>query len=380
MENDTIQIDHSARAHATFGPSSLKYYAICGGYHGKDGTSAASEKGTRIHEALEVRNPDTLLDEDEVSIYEQIIKEEDELIAMVLGDRTFIAHREVRLKVEVDAASPTFGTCDLLLRSGTRALMVDYKTGVSKIDEPRANWQAKAYTLATFQTYPEIEEIVFAFIVPQNGGTIVGQFERSEMQTLRDEISGVIQHAEAVRPKWDNGTIDLDDLMPSFSCRYCRHEEHCPALGAVCIDIARRYRPDLIPLGPIAAHEADDPENLGRLYQVAKIVESWAGGIKNKATVMALGGQEFEDLRLKSMGALKKTIEKNYLAELAMRYGLTLPEVIEAADLTLNQLAESLHNKTSRGKKKLVVDSFTAEAIELGLVEVGPTRYTLTSQ
>ena len=63
MENDTIQIDHSARAHATFGPSSLKYYAICGGYHGKDGTSAASEKGTRIHEALEVRNPDTLLDE-----------------------------------------------------------------------------------------------------------------------------------------------------------------------------------------------------------------------------------------------------------------------------------------------------------------------------
>lgn len=379
LMNPNQEVSHADRAHAEFGPSSLKYYAICGGYHGKDGTSAAAEKGTRIHEALEVRNPASLLDEDEVQIYEQIIREEDDLIAMVLGDQPYITHREVRLVVDVDAASATFGTCDLLLRSGPRALMVDYKTGVSKIDAPRENWQAKSYTLAAFQAYPELEEIIFAFIVPQNGGVLVGQFQRAEMQTLREEISRVIRRAEQTRPKWGAGTMDLDDLMPSVNCRFCRHEEHCPALGAVCLDIARSYRPDLIPHGPIAAHEVEDPATIGKLYLVAKIVESWASGIKNKATLMALGGTEFEDLRLKSMGALKQTVEKNYLAELAMRYGLSLPEVIESADLSLNALADALKAKAPRGKKKLVVDTFTAEAIDLGLVTVGNTRYTLTT-
>jgi hypothetical protein len=32
--------DHSERAHAVFGPSSLKYYAKCAGYHGRDGTKS----------------------------------------------------------------------------------------------------------------------------------------------------------------------------------------------------------------------------------------------------------------------------------------------------------------------------------------------------
>lgn len=379
MENTANQVDHSSRDHAEFGPSSLKYYAICGGYHGRDGTSPAAEKGTRIHEALEVRNPASLHDEEEVEIYNQITRDEDELISMVLQDRPYVTHREVRLDVEVDAESPTFGTCDLLLRCGTRALMIDYKTGISKIDEPQDNWQAKAYTLGVFQKYPEIEEVVFAFIVPLNGGVLVGTFHRPEMYQLRADISTVIRRAEQTRPKWANGTIDIDDLKPSVNCRFCRHEDECPALGGLCVEVAKRYRPDLLPEGSIAASDIGDPATLGKLHIVAGIVEHWASAIKFKAVSAALAGQEFEGLRLKSMGALKKTVEKNYLATLAVRYGLTMPEVIDAAELTLNQLAEALHNKAPRGKKKLVVDSFTAEAIDLGLVEVGPTRFTLTS-
>ena len=93
---------------------------------------------------------------------------------------------------------------------------------------------------------------------------------------------------------------------------------------------------------------------------------------------MAHDGIEFESLKLKSMGALKKTKEKNYLAQLAVRHGLDLTEVIEAADLTLNQLSKVLHEKAPKGKKSFIVDSFEKEAIDLGIVEVGPTRYTLS--
>ena len=43
--------------------------------------------------------------------------------------------------------------------------MADYKTGVSPIDSPRDNWQAKAYTLGAFQAFPEVEEIIFVSIL-----------------------------------------------------------------------------------------------------------------------------------------------------------------------------------------------------------------------
>lgn len=379
--NITPQVDHSERDHAEFGPSSLKYVSICAGYHGKDGNSLASEKGTRIHEALEIRNPSALQDEDEVNIYESIIKDEDEILAGVFGELPMTIFREIRLDVHVDAVTPTFGTCDLFVHSTNGvAVMVDYKTGISKIDEPRKNWQAKAYVLAAFQRFSNIDTINFAFIVPKNGGIISGTFQRFETVSLCIEISEVIRKAETTRPKWDTRQIDIDDLNPSVNCRFCRHEEHCPALGAVAIEVVRRYRPDLLPKGSIASGDIEDPLVLEKLYTVAKIVENWASGIKHKAIGLAHEGVEFETLRLKSMGALKKTVEKNYLAQLAIRHGLELNEVIEAADLTLGQLSKALHTKAPKGKKSFVVDSFEKEAIDLNIVEVGPTRYTLSSR
>lgn len=373
-------VDHSERAHAEFGPSSLKYVSLCAGYHGKDGNNAASVIGTRIHEALEVRNPSALESDEEVQIYERMIEEEDEVFTNVFGGIDGVTiQRENRLVLDLDCQTPTFGTSDIVAFKGSVGLQIDYKTGISKIDEPRKNWQAKAYVLAMFQT-TELETIHFAFLVPKRDEILTGTFERSEMDQLRKEISDVIRKAETTRPKWENKSIDIDDLNPTVNCRFCRHEEHCPALGAVAIEVAKRYRPDLLPAGPIASGEVDDPVTIEKLYVVAKIVENWASGIKHKATGMAHEGVEFDSLKLRSMGALKKTTDKNYLAQLAVKHGLGLDEVIEAADLTMGQLSKALHEKSPKGKKSFVVDSFESEAIDLGIVEVGPTRYTLSSR
>ena len=78
--------DHTNRDHAEFRPSSLKYVAGCAGYDGRSGTNAAAEKGTRIHEALEVRDPSALHDEEELEIYEQIVQEEDSFNKSFFGD------------------------------------------------------------------------------------------------------------------------------------------------------------------------------------------------------------------------------------------------------------------------------------------------------
>ena len=381
MNDKTTTPDHSERAHAEFGPSSLKYVATCAGYHGKEGTSGAAEKGTRIHEALEVRDPSALHDEEEVRLYEAILAEEEEILNGVFGNLPKITEREIRLHLDLDAATPTFGTCDLLVHTADgNAVMIDYKTGISKIDEPEKNWQSKAYALAVLQMFPHIHTIKFAFIVPLNGGILSGVFKREQMGDLRNQISEVIKKAETTRPKWGTNSIEIDDVTPTVNCRFCRYEESCPALGAICIDIATRVSPELLPTGPIRPSDVEDPEILERLFTVAKIVENWAQSIKHKTTGLALAGHEFESYKLRSMGSLKKTVEKNYLAQLAVKYGLGLDEVIEAADLTMGQLSKALHEKTPKGKKSFVVDSFETEAIDLGIVEVGPTRYTLSSR
>lgn len=380
QETTIESVDHSERAHAEFGPSSLKYVSKCAGYHGRDGNNAASIIGTRIHEALEVRDPSALESDEEVETYERMIEEEDEVFNNVFGGTDGVTiEREKRLVLDLDCATPTFGTSDIVAYKDKIGLQIDYKTGISKIDEPIKNWQAKAYVLAMFQS-TDLEVIHFAFLIPKRDEILTGTFHRSDMDSLRKEISEVIRKAETTRPKWEAGTIDIDDLNPTVNCRFCRHEEHCPALGAVAIEVAKRYRPDLLPAGPIASGEVDDPETIEKLYVVAKIVENWASGIKHKATGMAHEGVEFESLKLRSMGALKKTLEKNYLAQLAVKHGLGLDEVIEAADLTMGQLSKALHEKAPRGKKSFVVDSFESEAIDLGIVEVGPTRYTLSSK
>lgn len=375
------QIDHSERAHAEFGPSSLKYVSICSGYHGKDGTNPAAEMGTRIHEALEVRDPSALHNEQEVEIYDRMLAEEIEAFDNVFGGMEGVTvNREMRLTLDLDCETPTFGTSDIVAWKGDVGLEVDYKTGISKIDPPRDNWQAKAYTLATFQMLPHLNIIHFVFLIPKRDEILVGTFHRSEVDALRKEISDVIKKAETTRPKWESGGIDLDDLSPTVNCRFCRHEDRCPALGAVAIEIAKRYKPELLPDGPIASSDVEDTDTLEKLYVVARIVENWASGIKNKTTLLAKDGVEFESLRLKSMGSLKKTTNKNRLAQIAVQHGLELTEIIEAADLTMNQLSKALHDKSPKGKKSFIVDSFEKEAIDSGVVTIGSTRYTLASK
>jgi len=376
-------VNHTDRDHAEFSPSALKYLHTCSGFHGKEGSSDAADMGTRIHEALEVRDPSTLQSEEEVNIYDQLVVDEKEVFDSVFGDMLDNVEiiREKRLHLELDALSPTFGTCDIVAISSLGvALVADYKTGISIIDPPRANWQAMAYTLGVFQTYPAVDIIHFAFLVPRNGGVIVGTFIRTEIDELRNRISAVVRSAEQTRPKWASGTMEIDDLGPSSNCRFCRHEDHCPALGAVALEVVSRIKPEMLPDGPINASDVEDVETLEKLFIVARIVETWAAAIKYKANQLAQTGVEFENFKLKSMGALKKTTDKNQLAAIATEHGLSLPEIIDASDLSLSQLSKAIYDKAPKGKKSFVVDAFEKEALSQNVVSVGAVRYALSSR
>lgn len=370
------QPDHANRGHAAFSPSSLKYVAACPGYKGRSGTSAAAEKGTRIHEALEVRDPSALHNEEEHEIYEQIIKDEDKFLKGIIGDAPKEEFNEIVVDVALDGTS-TFGTCDRLTTyGGNKAVMGDYKTGVSVIDEPTENWQAKAYAVGAFQLYENLEEITFVFYIPVRGETLSGTFKRKDVPEIIEELSQVIKKGEQVRPEWDKGVPDLDDLDPNSNCRFCAFEEKCPALGAIVVEIASRVTDKFIPKGDI--EDPEDPETIEQLWNVAKIVSNWATKIKAKAIDMAKEGCEFPSLKLRSMGSPRKCKDNQKLLEVAENFDVSQSEILELANLPLKKVADIVGSKAPKGEKRQVAQDFMDALSEASVIETTEERFTLS--
>ena len=368
--------DHSSRGHAEFSPSSLKYVASCAGYEGKDGTSAAAEMGTRIHEALEVRDPSALHNENETSIYDQIVEMETDFMGNFPPVKE--EHNEIQVDVALDGTE-TWGTCDrfLILESGTEAVMADYKTGISIIDPPDKNWQAKAYAVGAFQKYKDIEKIVFVFYVPQHNDSLHHTFSRDDLAGLIQELSDVIKKGEEVRPKWAKGEIDLKDCTPTQYCRFCKHEDACPALGGLVLDVAKKLY-STIP--DVDLENIDDPARLSELFNIAKIVENWAARIKERTIEAAKGGAELDGLKLRSMGRTRKIMDNETFATIAEEHGLEARDLLEAANLPLAKIAKLVGAQAEKGGRREKELNFIDACEEAGIIRASDERFTIASR
>ena len=369
------QPDHGSRGHAEFSPSSLKYVAGCAGYVGRSGTNAAAEKGTRIHEALEVKDPSALHDEEEHEIYEAIVADEEAYLNTFANGEAYKEYNEIQVDIQLDGTA-TWGTCDKFVKIGDQAVMIDYKTGISQIDEPRDNWQAIAYTVGAFQAHTEVNQIDFVFFIPVRNQTLTGKFTREEVPDLIKKLSKIIKRGEKIRPKWDGGAPDLYELNPTVNCRFCAYEDTCPALGGLAVEVASRVADDTLPKGDIS--DPDDPATIEHLYVVSKIVTNWANRIKAKAMEMAKEGVEFPTLRLKSMGAPKKCKDNLKLAELAGEYDLDKDELLKLTNMPITKLAKAVGDTAPEGEKKQKAKEFLDAAQDLDIVAPSDVRYTLS--
>jgi len=362
------QPDHKSRGHAEFSPSSLKYVAACAAYEGREGTSAAAEMGTRIHEALEVFDPSALHNEEELSIYEQIVDMEMDFMTNFPSIAEEL--NEIQVEVALDGTE-TWGTCDrfLILDGGKSAVMADYKTGISIIDPPEKNWQAKAYTIGAFQKYPDIEEITFAFYVPQHNATLHHTFKREELPTLVADLSRVIKAGEATRPKWESGTPELDECTPTQYCRFCKHEDVCPALGGLVINVAKKLDTTLPDIDP---NDIDNPARLSELFNIAKIVENWSISIKRKTLDALKDGQKLDGLKLRSMGRTRKISDNQSFVKIAQEYGIDLDTLLDQVTFPLAKVAKMVSSSDQQ--------SFYSACEDAGIIETSDERHTVANQ
>ena len=374
--------DHSERPHAEFGPSSLKHVNACPGWVSRGGTSDAAEMGTRIHEAVEIRDPSALHDEKEVQIYNALIRDlEQQLdqLKAVAATEDITLLQEIRLDIALDGCE-TFGTCDILALAEDYALLHDHKTGVGRVDEPPYNWQSKAYAVGVFQKYPQVNSIIASFSIPQRGELLEGCYVRDNLPTYVRELSDTINPASKVRPLWDTGKPPLEVLSISNSCQYCKHQQSCPALGHTAVEIATRYNPDLLPSGPIDSSSVEDPEDLAKLLAVAKIVEKWAEGIIFKAMSTVKAGTPLPGYRLKSMGAKKNVVDKAGFFQYAQSIGFELSEVLELCEVPVGKLRDLYAARAPRGKKTEFARKFDDDLELERILEKGTERFTLVQE
>jgi hypothetical protein len=315
-----------------------------------------------------------LRSEEEVSIYEEIVSDQEQYLSNYSEFELTESFAEVVLDIELKGTS-TFGTCDSLHIYEKVGVLADYKTGISKIDSPKDNYQAKAYTIGCFQRFPELERIDFVFFIPQRNEILTDTFKRENLEDLIDDLSNVILNAERVRPKWGAGTPSLEELTPTVNCRFCRYEDVCPALGGLVVEVAKKIDPSL---PDVDFDSTEDPKMIEQLWVISKIVANWADKFKKRAVELAKEGKEFPNLKLKKMGSTKKVTDNQTLIEIAEAFGLSQEEILEEVNLPLSKIAKAVSEKAEKGEKKKLQDKFIEQCSSSGIVEISPPRHTLS--
>jgi len=282
---EVIKVEGGVEDHAEFGPSSLKLVKICAGYKSKSGTNPAAEMGTRVHLALETGDWSALSDwESSLAEYTQRVED---LIFTNLGFDDFKDYKEIRLIIKL-LGEETFGTCDRFSIQGTEAIQIDYKTGRHAVEEPAVNLQAKAYALGAFQKFPEIDTIHFYLICCQRDEILSHTFSRDDMQDILVEISAVIATGKKFRHNFEAATIE--DLNPTpYTCEYCAHAGHCPALASMLAGVAKRFHGggEVLNIPEIVSGACvSDPEIMSQLLILAPIAEEAIKEWKAKAREM----------------------------------------------------------------------------------------------
>lgn len=264
------------KAHARFGPSTLKYRAACVHWRpDPHSDTAAADEGTLLHAALETDNPNGL-DEEQLDVYvfcKSIERDYDEE-AKSHGEYTKL--KEVRLSILNDK---TFGTADLVYKFGQFARIVDWKCGRRSIDPSEENWQGIAYMIGVFELYPDVDEVEVVFVSPRRDEVQKHTFLRSDLWKHQWEVGHLLDRCER-----GDGPYN-----PTRSgCEFCL-KTHCKAMNGLAIKTATEYESLTLP-EEFHPSKIETPEQMAVALDLAPILEKWVKSVKKHAKDMYESG------------------------------------------------------------------------------------------
>lgn len=281
-------------------------------------------------------------------------------------------HREIRVQIDLGQGRNTFGTCDrFVVYSDNTADAIDYKTGYGAIDDAEVNIQGQAYVLGLFQQFPDVKEITMWFLVPARDEASMHTYKREDMATIRLRVSTIIERAE-------NSGADLLNPQPGV-CDYCANQSRCPALAEKALLIAKRYNTDGLPI-PESVHgsEQDDPVKVAELMSLVPIIESWANGVRKRATEMAVDqGLELPGFKVIEMSK-PRSITSALGAYEAVQDDVDLRDFMTCVEkVSYPKLEELFASKAKRGTKAKTRQLLEGKLRDLGVLQDEGISYQL---
>jgi hypothetical protein len=250
--------------------------------------------------------------------------------------------------VVIGMSKTIFGTVDRVVIKGTHVDLVDFKFGRGEIDDAEINIQGQAYLLGVMDKFPELETATVHFIIPRRDEVLTAEYKRKDMEGIRLRINLIVERAMAE---------NAETIPNTEGCRYCKHKLSCPALSDKLLPLAKKYSQsvddfEMTLWGSYSPEKVEDPLVLGKMLNVAQVIDRWAEAAKKQATHLAVEkGEEIPGYDLNFRTVTPK-IDNAQDAYDAVEHLLTPEEFMSACSVTPAKIAKAYSAKLERGEKK----------------------------
>lgn len=181
---------------------------------------------------------------------------------------------------DVDGKMISFGWYDLFLKLGPVILIIDHKFVRKEVAGSETNRQGHAFAVSAWQAYPDAEDIIVLFTMPECGSSIHRFSRTTDELRLTQELSKIIDDSE--RP---DKVLNAGD-----HCLYCRHKTRCPAAIGALKTMVTGINPIAVPES-FAPINIKTPEDAALLRYWVSIVEPLIDEIKKVTTQWAMDRQ-----------------------------------------------------------------------------------------
>lgn len=336
-------------------PSSLKYIEICSDFEQPEQTEIhpVTEAGSRLHEAMETGNL-AKIEEDEMWMYEVAAQARTDLMHETFGQRPPVVHKELKLEIDGQYA----GMVDHFAYHRHLGLLIDYKFGYHKVEDPEFNIQFQDYTLKLFDRFPDIGLIKVAMIAPRRDEVTTYTYDRDDVWYLRNRTKMVRERAGTGQRKASN------------NCQYCSHIGTCAE--AYSKFAAAKHQEDLLPtIRP--DWDLSEPMDLEKALDLRPIVKKfladWDKAVSDSAKELLEQGYAVGDYYLQTRAGRKKVTDVEAVKAKASGQGVSEADFQKCITVNLTALGNLIKDFAPRGNKTKHLQDFwdqCADSIEQG--------------
>lgn len=253
----------------------------------RDTGSEAARRGTLIHAAL-AGIPVDLPDED-IELYYQLLCKRRRIVEQHFPEGFDEEVKEERMHLsDPRIGEKQFsGKPDFIGRSGSKLLVIDYKTGRGHVDSSASNLQLRALAVMAAERFSA--DVVLVAIIQAYATPEVAAYTLNDLKDAREEVVTIVERS--MDPSARRTPSEL-------ACKYCKARPICPEARATLQQVASE--------GMSALHT---PEELPKLLDAAEVAQKVIYDIKARALEVLKAGECVEGWEMRQ-GTKSRSISK----------------------------------------------------------------------